>query len=246
MNDGLLVVIALALLPALGNLGGGLLAEWLRPSDRVLNYSLHAAAGIILAVIAIEVMPKALEKVPTWILALAFLLGGAVYLLVKKGVERWQESKRTEEGVGAGAWMVYVAVATDLIGDGLLIGAGSVVSFELALTLALGQVLADIPEGYATIANFRVKGMSRSKRLLLSASLVVPIVGGAIFAYFVLRNQSEALKMAGLVFVAGLYMLAAVEDMLNEAHESTDDNSWSAVSFLLGFALFIVVSGELG
>ena len=142
--------------------------------------------------------------------------------------------------------MVYVAVATDLIGDGLLIGAGSVVSFELALTLALGQVLADIPEGYATIANFRDKGMSRSKRLLLSASLVVPIVGGAIFAYFVLRNQSEALKMAGLVFVAGLYMLAAVEDMLNEAHESTDDNSWSAVSFLLGFALFIVVSGEFG
>ena len=246
MNDGLVIVIALALLPALGNLGGGLLAEWLGPLDRLLNYSLHAAAGIILAVIAIEVMPNALEKAPTWILALAFLLGGAVYLLVKKGVEHWQKGKRTEEGVGAGAWMVYVAVATDLIGDGLLIGAGSVVSFELALMLALGQVLADIPEGYATIANFRDKGMARAKRLLLSASFVLPIVGAAIFAYFVLRNQSEALKMAGLVFVAGLYLLAAVEDMLNEAHESTDDNSWSAVSFLLGFALFMVISGEFG
>lgn len=39
--------------------------------------------------------------------------------------------------------MVYVAVAADLVGDGLLI-AGSAVSGQLGLLLALGQVLADI------------------------------------------------------------------------------------------------------
>jgi ZIP family zinc transporter len=49
--------------------------------------------------------------------------------------------------------------------------------------------------------------------------------------------------MAMLVFVAGLYALAAVEDMLREAHESADDTSWSAISFLAGFALFLAISG---
>ena len=38
-----------------------MLAEWLRPSQRTLNRALHAAAGIIIAVIAVEVMPEALE-----------------------------------------------------------------------------------------------------------------------------------------------------------------------------------------
>jgi ZIP family zinc transporter len=52
--------------------------------------------------------------------------------------------------------------------------------------------------------------------------------------------------MAALVFVAGLYTLAAVEDMMAEAHESAEDSRWSAISFLGGFALFLVVSGGLG
>ena len=56
-------------------------------------------------------------------------------------------------------------------------------------------------------------------------------------------RRSEAVQMAGLVFVAGLYTLAAVEDMLREAHESAEDTRWSAISFLAGFALFLILSG---
>lgn len=244
MNSQLIQVIGLALLPAIGNFGGGVLAEWVRPSKRTLNHALHAAAGIVIAVIAVEVMPEALQDTSTWLLALAFLLGGLAYLMVKGRIERWQQKQ--PEGAGAGAWMVYVAVATDLVGDGLLIGSGSAVSSSLALVLALGQVLADIPEGFAVNANFRNKGVGRARRLLISASFVIPVVGTALIAYFGLRGQAESLQMAALVFVAGLYTLAAVEDMLEEAHESNEDTQWSAISFLVGFALFLLVSGGLG
>jgi len=244
MDGGFLTVIALALLPALGNFIGGLLAEWIRPSRRVINYALHGAAGIIIAVIAIEVMPSALINAPAWLLALAYLFGGGFSLLIGAGIEHWQ--KRQKDGAGSGAWMVYVAVAGDLIGDGLLIGAGSVVSSQLALFLALGQVIADVPEGFSTLANFRNRGVGRGTRLWLSASFVIPVVAAAIFSYVILRWQSEVIQVAALVFVAGLYSLAAVEDMLREAHESEEDTHWSAASFLAGFALFLLVSGELG
>ena len=53
------------------------------------------------------------------------------------------------------------------------------------------------------------------------------------------------MKMAGLVFVAGLYMLAAMEDMMREAHESAEDSRWSALNLLAGFATFLVISGWL-
>jgi ZIP family zinc transporter len=49
--------------------------------------------------------------------------------------------------------------------------------------------------------------------------------------------------MAAVVFVAGLFILGAMEDMLREAHEADDDSRWSAMSLLLGFALFVLVSG---
>ena len=249
MTDYLLV-LGLACLPALGNFGGGVLAEFLRPSRRMLNRALHAAAGIIIAVVAVEVMPEALEATPAWAIAGAFLLGGGFYMLIEWAIERWQERSGGGDASGATAmWMVYVAIAADLFGDGLLIGTGSAVSPGLALVLALGQVLADIPEGYAGIANFRDKGVPRGRRLLLSASFAVPVLLAATLAYFLLRGQSEAVKkseavkMSALVFTAGLYTLAAVEDMVAEAHESAEDTRLSALSFLGGFALFTLVSG---
>ena len=239
-----LTVLGLSSLPAVGNFFGGLLSEWLNPSQNFVNRALHAAAGIILAVVSVEVMPNALAIVPVWILALAFIAGGLLYLLIEAGIQRWQANQ--PEGAGAKAWMVYVAVSADLIGDGLLIGAGSAVSSQLALLLALGQVLADIPEGFSVLANFRDKGVEMGKRLIISASFVIPVVGAALLAYFLLRDQPEIVKYTAMVFVAGLYSLAAVEDMIGEAHESAEDTRWSAISFLFGYALFLLVSGGIG
>lgn len=71
------------------------------------------------------------------------------------------------------------------------------------------------------------------------------IVKRAVLAYFLLRNAPEALKMAALVFVAGLLSVAAVEDMLEEAHEARADNRRSVLAFVAGFALFTLVSAGL-
>ncbi|MCB2141473.1 peptidoglycan-binding protein [bacterium] len=244
MGTGLLTVMALACLPALGNFGGGLLAEFLKPTKKMLNMALHAAAGILISVVAVEVMPEALKQASAWMLGLAIMAGGGTYILIDSGIERWQAGKASQ--TGGGVWMVYLAVASDLVGDGLLIGAGSAVSSQLAIMLAFGQVLADIPEGFAVIATFREKGFGRRKRILISASFAIPVIVSALFAFFVLRGMSDAVKMTGLVFVAGLYLLAAVEDMIGEAHGSAEDTKWSAASFLAGFALFLAISGSFG
>ena len=241
-----LTVLSLASLPAIGNIIGGLLSEWLNPSDTFINRALHAAAGIILAVVSVEVMPNALAVVPAWILALAFIAGGLVYIAIDAAVTRWQQSKPEGAGAGAGAWMVYAAVFADLVGDGLLIGAGTAVSSQFGLLLALGQVLADVPEGFSVLANFRGRGVKQKNRLLISASFVIPVLGSALMAYFILRGLDESAKFAATVFVSGLYMLAAVEDMIGEAHQNAVDTRWSAGSFLIGYALFLAVSGLFG
>ena len=50
MSD-FLVVLALAMLPAVANFAGGALAEAFRVSARGLSLALHLAAGIVLAVV---------------------------------------------------------------------------------------------------------------------------------------------------------------------------------------------------
>lgn len=243
MND-LLTVLGLALLPAAGNFAGGLLAEYRRPSKRTLNHALHAAAGIVLAIVAVELLPRALQNTSGWLIGVMFGLGGSAYLLVQWLVERLHAD--AGDGNRAGMWMVYFAVAVDLFSDGLMIGTGASVEAGLALVLALGQLLADVPEGYAAVANLRDKGIPRTRRLLLSAAFAMPVLVAAVAAYYLLRNQSDAAQMSGLVFVAGLLTVAAVEDMLGEAHESAGDVRSSVLAMVSGFVLFTFVSAGLG
>lgn len=248
--DSYWLVMGLALLPALGNFGGGLLAEFFPINQRIVSKALHAAAGIVIAVVATELMPEALEKLSPWWAAAAFGAGGVAYVLISMVVDKLQSEGGDSSGnTGAsntkGMWMIYIAVSIDLASDGLMIGSGSAVSASMAMVLAAGQVLADVPEGYATIANMKENGVPKARRMLLSASFAIPVVGMAAIAYFLLRDVAEAWQMGALAFVAGLLALAAVEDMISEAHEGGEDTRLTMLSFTGGFVLFVLVSAGL-
>ncbi len=236
-------VLLLSLLPGAGNFAGGLIAEFGQSSKRWLNWALHAAAGIVIAIVAVELIPEALRALAGWWISAAFAAGGLTYVLIEWLLQRKRTSEKGEARTGM--WMIYVAVAVDLTSDGLMLGSGSAVSSTLGIVLATGQVLADVPEGYAAAANFRDKGVPRRRRMLLSASFFLYVIGSALISYFLLRDAAEGVQMVALVFVAGLLTVAAVEDMLQEAHEARRDNRRSIVAFVLGFALFTLVSAGL-
>lgn len=67
--------------------------------------------------------------------------------------------------------------------------------------------------------------------LLLSASFFLYAVGAALLSYFLLRNTPETMQVAGLMFITGLLTVAAVEDMLAEAHDVHEDTRWSVLAF---------------
>ena len=55
------LVVLLALLPTLGNFAGGVVAELVDVSPRMRSRALHVAAGVVSAVVAVELMPTALS-----------------------------------------------------------------------------------------------------------------------------------------------------------------------------------------
>lgn len=52
-------------------------------------------------------------------------------------------------------------------------------------------------------------------------------------------------KLATFTFTEGLLMVAAVEEMLSEAHESDEDTHISILAFVGDFVLFVLVSAGL-
>ncbi len=234
-------VLLLSLLSAFGNFIGGIVAELVTVSDKFLNRALHAASGIVVAVVAIEILPETLAAAPAVLAVIALCLGGVAYILLDQGLDS------VLRGSGKrGPWIIYAAVFVDLLSDGLMVGISSTVSIGLAVVLAIGQVTADHPEGFVAIADLRKSGVARTKRLFLASSFAFASLVGATVGYWLLRDQSRTLQLAALAFVGGILHLAAVEDVLTEAHDASPDASWSSALFIGGFSIFTLISSYLG
>jgi ZIP family zinc transporter len=235
-----LSVLLLALLPAFGNFAGGLLADVFPASGRTLSLALHGAAGIVLAVVGVALMPEVLKADPPWIIVVAFVAGGIFFILADQAMSIVQGRMGDEESE-SNPWAIFFGVATDLFSDGVMIGAGSAVALSLGLLLALGQVSADIPEGFATITTFKRHGASRRKRLLLSLLFAVPVLLGATIGYGVLRDEPIIAKLALLAFTAGILITVTVEEIVPQAHKAGEARLATLV-FVGGFALFTLLS----
>lgn len=247
MQD-LLHLIGLALLPAIGNLAGGLLSELAHISTRTLSLTLHAAMGVIFGIVVVELLPRAFGGTSPGLSTIAFALGAAFYLLLDKLSRVVRPAPLHEPhihtaGTRFTTWVVYAAVVVNLFNDGLLVGVSASLSFTLALVLTLGQMIVNIPEGYAVIAAFRQQNVSRARRLLMSASFRVPAIIGALMAYLAMRRRSETTQLAALAFAAGLLLAGAAREILSEARRKRAPRTVMAAALCVGgFVLFAVAA----
>jgi ZIP family zinc transporter len=240
--DDYLLVLAISLLPAGGNIAGGFLAENVRTPPWVIGAALHAAVGVAIAVVSVDLMPRIIDATPVWLIATTFFCGAAFSFLLAYGLRAWMGAKRNQSG----AWMVYMAVAADLLSDGFMVGVGTAVTRGLGLLLGLSQVVANIPGGFAAIGNFRNRQVSRNKRLLVLCSFVVPSIVGVSIGYLLLRGAAENIEHAALGFIVGVLLLATVEDMVPEADEPGTARWISTLSFTAGFVFFVFLSAAIG
>ncbi len=107
--------------------------------------------------------------------------------------------------------------------------------------LALGQVPADIPDEFATIATFKDRRIPRARRLLLATSFGVPILLGAALGFFGVRSRPEIVKLSLLAFTAGILLSVAVEEMIPEAYEAGEPR-FAPLALVGGFAIFALIS----
>ncbi|ODR93397.1 hypothetical protein AUC71_05300 [Methyloceanibacter marginalis] len=231
-------VLTLALLPVGGNLVGTLLAESVRTPRWIVGAALHAAAGIAIAVVSIDLMPRILPSTPTWVLISAFLAGAAVALSLALLVRRVR---------GARAWMVSVAIAADLSSDGLMTGVGAAVASGLGLLIAVSQSVANIPGGFAAAVSLQQNGVSKRKRLTVAAMLAIPAVVSCGLGYWLLRDASTITQNAALAAIIGILLVTTVEDVIPEGDASPRLPRWvSTVALAGGFVGLALLSTYLG
>ncbi|MFD5466930.1 ZIP family metal transporter [Kitasatospora sp. NPDC127059] len=211
---------------------GGFVAQ--RTGDR-RHLVLGFAAGLMLGVVAFDLLPEAIHQAPGEVhgvpQALLMFAGGFLTIHV---IERAVAIHRGHEGEYAahthghqhgharrsGHQGVGMTAALALVGhsvmDGFAIGAAFQAGTTVGTVVAIAVVAHDFADGFNTYTITRLYGNNRRRALtLLAADALAPVSGAAITLAFTIPEHLLGLYLG---FFSGFLLYLATSDILPEAH----------------------------
>ncbi|GAA1195531.1 ZIP family zinc transporter [Kitasatospora gansuensis] len=234
---------------------GGYVAQ--RTGDR-RHLVLGFAAGLMLGVVAFDLLPEAINAAPDEVHGVpqALLMFAAGFLAIHI-VERSVAIHRSHEGEYAahshahahshapgGKQGVGLTAAGALVGhslmDGFAIGAAFQAGSTVGTVVAIAVVAHDFADGFNTYTITRMYGNNRRRALaLLGADALAPVTGAAITLLFSIPEHLLGLYLG---FFAGFLLYLATSDILPEAHSPHPSRS-TLLCTLLGVGFMWVVIG---
>lgn len=112
-SDEYLLALGFAALPAISNMMSGVLAEVLPTSKRTLELALHIAVGVLLAIAAVELVPRIIQAKPDWIPLLALFVGDGFFILTNQLAVHLQK-RVGQQAHRHIAWILFLSTSIHL------------------------------------------------------------------------------------------------------------------------------------
>jgi len=226
--------ILIMAIPALVALGGGILASAWKPNPQMRSLIQHFAAGVVLAALAVELLPEiGREHAPGLVVAGSFALGS----LFMYGLKLWTlriEHHASISGKAAGLGTgLLMATFIDVAVDGFIIGAGFAANGETGTILALGLSVELLFLGLA-LASDATAGW---RIVAISGALGATVLSFALFGNTLLSGAAPAIIGGALAFSAAALLYLVTEELLMEAHV-VEEKPISTLVLFGGFLAF--------
>lgn len=221
--------------PAVVALGGGILALLWHPGRETRSLIQHFAAGVVLAALAVELLPEiGREHAPGMVLVVSFAIGSFFMFGLKVWTKRIEEHAGGQEatlcGVPSG---LLVATFLDVAMDGFIIGAGFAAGGTTGPILALGLSVELLFLGLALASD-----LARGWRIVVvSAGLGFTVFLFALLGSILLAGASHAMIGGVLAFSAAALLYLVTEELLMEAHQ-VPERPISTLVLFAGFLAF--------
>lgn len=214
----------------LGTLGGGLIVLLVKKvKNRLLSVLLGISAGIMAAISFLDLIPEAIHEGNIYSAMLGVLLGMAIiglldvkfphrhFSMVGDGIVK--NNKHLKTGI-----LLSIGIALHNLPEGVAIGAGFMVSFQVGLLLAILIAIHNLPEGMAVAAAMCVGGVSSKKVIVITALAGVPMGIGA-FIGAALGGVSVWALSVSLGFAAGAMLYIVFDELIPDAHRKAEGHS---------------------
>ena len=200
----------------------------------------HFAAGVIFAVVAVELLPAVTAVHDVLEIGVTFA-AGFVFMLIVEMIPKKLAARASNISTPNSATISQsVAIGVDILIDGLLIGIAVAASERTGVLLTLALSLELLAIGVALAMAIRADGKGRLQAVVIPTALsTLLIVGGALGAWG-LRGASGHTLAGVLSFGSAALLYLVTEQLLLEAHE-VRDTTVSTAMFFVGFLLFLLL-----
>jgi ZIP family zinc transporter len=229
-----------------------------KPSNRVLAFSLGFAAGIMLLISLMEMLPAALDT-PGMSPVIGygmFMLGLLGYFALDRtlphahpqdlldGTLKKRNLKRT-------ALLLTLGISLHNFPEGIATFVTASSDLELGAGIALAVALHNIPEGLAVAGPVYAATGSRRKAIFWSGISGCAEILGGILAWLILGSLVSPVVMAAIMAaVAGIMVALSVDELMPLAKEIDPHNNPSygvlCGMSVMGFSLTLLQSTGIG
>lgn len=230
-------ILGLTMIPVAATVLGGAIAVVKVPSDKTRSLVQHFAAGVVMAVVAGELLPEMTREHRPLGVLIGFVLGVALMLGVKALTERIEQK---DEQSGDGKAGLLIAVGIDVFLDGLLIGVGFAAGERVGTLLVVALTLELLFLGVSVAASLTEAKVGRARSLLTVTGLSVLVIFGALLGGSLLAGLSGLALEIVLSFGAAALMYLVFEELLTEAHEVKETPLITAAFFAGFVALYLL------
>ena len=224
-----------ALIPMVVSIVGGLIASYYIPKPKLTSFLQHFVAGVVIAAVAIELLPKILGHGSRLTIGIGFVIGVIVVLVVHE-LSHFLAGKQKKEGVPLG---LVVGAAIDLFIDGFLIGIAFIAGQASGIFIAVSLSLCAFFLNLTVTATLSQRGVDKWKQGASSLIMAIMLPWGALIGSSIVGHLPPAILTETLAFGVAALLYLGVEELLGEAHTS-EETPWISSAFFLGFLLIVL------
>lgn len=207
-------------------------------TEKTAFYFLSFAAGTMLAVAFLDLLPEAAETAPEGLdIFVPAFLGIVVFFFIERFV-LWFHHHDDLHGMKPSAILILLGDGLHNFIDGIAIAAAFLANPGLGVVTTLAIAAHEIPQEIADFSVLVHSGMRRGRALFFNfISGLTALVGGILGFYF-LENLTGFIPVF-LSFTAGMFIYIACSDLIPEIHKSAEKHkNWTQfVPFLLGITV---------
>ncbi|NLY76173.1 MAG: ZIP family metal transporter [Firmicutes bacterium] len=242
MEPFLIILFISTLGPVLGSLIGILK----RPSEKFMYDMLSFAAGVMLAISFLELIPESIGLSNEWICIAGIIIGALVMYLTDRLLPHIHPEFCSQEyGCNLKKTALYLIIGISLhnFPEGMAMAIGAVTEIKTGLAIALAIAIHDIPEGICTAAPFYHVTGRRLQSFLVSASTAIPVIIGFIIANSLYQNISP--ELVGLIVgaTAGLMIYICADELIPLTGAKTANHS--TIFYLICGVIFVIFLKKL-